>query len=362
MHTNRNILHVIDTTGPGGAETVFVTMCKASKQNGLTTRVLLRGRGWLSQQLENAGIEVDFYDCKGSFNVKYLRFLYSYIRKHSIDIIHAHLLGSSVYCSIATLFSRVRVISTFHGMVDVSDRERALWLKMKLITAGCDHIISVSDNLRAMLNRRLGRWGSQKLTLISNGIDTDKFSAKQHTAEYSDVIRFACLGNIRKAKNYSLAIDFVHQLLNAGVNCHLTIAGDNTNELAKELEAKITALNLVQHIELNGFVDDTPTFLADKDVFLLSSSSEGHPLALNQALAMELPVLSTPCGVEQFFSSDLLTVAENFTSEALLEAFYSMNIKAHGKRKVNSNGRDTVLKNYSESAMIQSYLNLYGVV
>jgi glycosyltransferase involved in cell wall biosynthesis len=360
MHKKINILHVIDTTGPGGAETVFVTMCVATKNQGYPTRALLRGKGWLSQQLENAGIDVDYYECKGSFNVSYLRFLRGYIRKHSIDTIHAHLLGSSVYCSLAAMLTKVTVVSTFHGLVDVSEKERALWAKMKLIEFGSTHIVAVSNNLLEMLQQRLGVTGNKKLSLISNGIDTDKFSAQQHSEQYPDTIRFGCLGNVRKAKNYSLAVEFIKQLQDSGINCHLSIAGDNTNTLASDLSAYIKQLNITRHIDLKGFISDTPEYLSEIDVFLLSSSSEGHPLALNQALAMELPVLTTPCGVEQFFPDNLLTVSEDFTAEELKKAFITMGIKSGDKRTVNTEGRKQVLQYYSETVMIQSYLNFYG--
>lgn len=362
MHKTNNILHVIDTTGPGGAETVFVTMCIASKEQGYRTRALLRGKGWLSQQLESAGIDVDYYECKGSFNVAYLRFLRKYIRKHSIDTIHAHLLGSSVYCSLAAMFSDITVVSTFHGLVDVSDKERALWAKMKLIELGSTHIVAVSNNLLEMLQQRLGVMGNKKLSLISNGINTDKFSAQQHSTRYTDCIRFGCLGNVRKAKNYTLAIDFIKSLQASGVNCHLSIAGDNTNALAKELAVYINEHNMASHIDLKGFVSDTPKYLSEIDVFLLTSSSEGHPLALNQALAMELPVLTTPCGVEQFFPGKVLNVSKNFTAEALKSAFLAMNITPNDERVVNVEGRNQVINRYSEAVMIQSYINYYGAV
>ena len=53
-------------------------------------------------------------------------------------------------------------------------------------------------------------------------------------------------------------------------------------------------------------------------------------------------------------------MSEDFTAEELKKAFITMGIKPGDKRTVNTEGRKQVLQYYSETVMIQSYLNFYG--
>ena len=90
------IMHLIDTTGPGGAEDVFITL--ADKIRGLNTDsiAVIRGEGYVAKQLRAKGIEPIIIDSKGSFNVGFIKALCQLIKQHNIGLIQSHLLGSNV--------------------------------------------------------------------------------------------------------------------------------------------------------------------------------------------------------------------------------------------------------------------------
>ena len=52
----KTILHVIDTTGPGGAETVFINIADTVRRRGYRSVVLIRGEGWVHDQLVARGL------------------------------------------------------------------------------------------------------------------------------------------------------------------------------------------------------------------------------------------------------------------------------------------------------------------
>ena len=95
----KTILHVIDTTGPGGAETIFIDLASRLPENKYRSIVVIRGKGWVCEELCRRGIEPLFMDAKGSFNWRSLSGLASLVRKEGVDLIQSHLLGSNVYCS-----------------------------------------------------------------------------------------------------------------------------------------------------------------------------------------------------------------------------------------------------------------------
>ena len=77
-------------------------------------------------------------------------------------------------------------------------------------------------------------------------------------------------------------------------HAELAIAGDGP--LRKELEAFTKELNLTDRVTFTGALPDTPKFLSELDIFVLSSLSEGLPISLLEAMAAGLPVVSTRAG------------------------------------------------------------------
>ena len=101
----KTILHTIDTTGPGGAETVFIDLATRLPKDKYRSVVVIRGKGWVYEELGRRGVNPILLDAKGSFNLRYLLGLRKIIKEEGVDIIQSHLLGANVYCSLAGLLT-----------------------------------------------------------------------------------------------------------------------------------------------------------------------------------------------------------------------------------------------------------------
>ncbi|MDQ2076166.1 glycosyltransferase [Marinimicrobium sp. ABcell2] len=299
-----SMLHIIDTTGPGGAETIFTQLAAYTQNAGFRSIAIIRGPGWVEQELSRLGIETRVIDCKGSFNLKFLRTLISIIRTERVELIQSHLLGSAVYAGIAGLLTHTPVCSTFHGLVDVSPRERLRWAKFLIIQLATNRVIAVTEQLKDML-MAISTLSAQKVDVIPNGIDTEHYSPESNPSLRRELdlpesaLLVGCLGNVRKAKNYDLAIETLAELRKGGKDARLLIAGDDKNDLAERHRQYAQELGVAEYIVWLGFWRDARGFLNGIDVFLLSSSSEGQPLAVTQAMATETPIVATLCGVEE---------------------------------------------------------------
>lgn len=360
-----SVLHIIDTTGPGGAETIFTQLAAYTQELGCRSIALIRGPGWVEQELNRLGIETRIIDCKGSFNIRYLRRLVNIIRTEQIDLVQAHLLGSSLYASLAGILTRTPVISTFHGHVDVSPNERFRLAKFLVVQLGSRHIISVTQQLAAML-KGISTVAARKVVTIPNGIDIHAFSQKgsrsirQDLQVPSDAILIGCLGNVRRAKNYNLAIDTLKLIIQRGLNAKLVIAGDDSNQLAKEHRQYADSLDLSNHVIWLGFYKDTPAFLNSIDVFLLSSSSEGHPLALTQAMAAGVPIVSTECGVEEIVRHrETAMIADKGDANGLADYVIEVFRDSAFRAQITAAARAQAQETFSLEAMCRRYRTLY---
>lgn len=354
------VLHVIDTTGPGGAETVFLDLAQECMRRGYGSIALIRGPGWVEEQLKKRGIPYEIHDCKGSLNVRFLATLIAMVRRHRVTHIQSHLLGSNVYTSLVGALLRIPVVTTFHGHVDISEKERFRNAKLGIIRAGARHVVAVTDDLKQSINRTTSGWSHLDATVIPNGIDISRLETLplKSLEDKTEPVVFGCLGNIRPAKNYPLAVDFIAMLNKEGVDAVLRIAGDDTKPEAKELKKYATDSGVGDKVAFLGFIEDVPAFLASIDVFLMTSSSEGHPLALTQALAAGKPVISTRNGIEKIVPEELMFLADDHTAQALTSG-RSRLWSTKALPELLARGREYVRDHYSLNAMFGRYFRLY---
>ena len=113
-----------------------------------------------------------------------------------------------------------------------------------------------------------------------------------------DVVRLLSVGSVVPGKGYDLLIMALATL--AGLPWRLTVAGDRTRNpaAAARLDADIAARGLGDRVAVLGAVQSDriiELYLAS-DVFVLASRFESYGMALAEAIAHGLPVVSTTAG------------------------------------------------------------------
>lgn len=357
-----NVLHLIDTTGPGGAETIFIELASRSRHAG-SPAVLIRGPGWVHDQLLARGLQPVIADCKGSFNWRFLLTLVNIIKRQSIDLIHAHLLGSNVYASLAGAITRRPVVSTFHGAVDISPNERLASVKFGAIRR-YSNVVAVSEELQRDVATRL-KAPLTAVQLIPNAINCEQFRAatplplREELGITPQTRLIGALGNIRPAKDYPNALRAMAALRTTDCDVALVIAGHPKEPLMSELKALRAELGLQDRVHFLGFLETPERYLASLDFFLLSSRSEGHPLALTQAMAAGVPIVATRCGVERIISPDMAWLVASESPEALAEGIRAAVTDETASRAKAEAAQHYAFAHFDFDAAYQRYLELY---
>jgi glycosyltransferase involved in cell wall biosynthesis len=158
------------------------------------------------------------------------------------------------------------------------------------------------------------RLGPEKVRHIPNGIDLKRFcmitpsETRQREKAKRDLgcgIGIPVVGLVSRliphkgVKTFLLAVASLRQV---GLAPQVLIAGDGPSRV--ELEVLVEELGLMGQVRFLGFIDDMVSFYAALDVFVLSSFSEGMPLALIEAMAAGVPVVATRTGgVEEVVST-----------------------------------------------------------
>ncbi len=358
------VLHLIDTTGPGGAETVFLQLAAGLRQRGWDSRAVVVGPGWVLDSIREMQVGVDIVETRGRLDIGYLLSLRDLVRQHRIQLIHAHLFSPAVYASAIGAITGTPVIATFHGSSDTRAAGVGGRLRYRLLERKA-RVVCVSETLRSELLARQ-RLSDGTVSVIHNGVDVDLFAAadgsavREELGAADDTVLVGALGNVRPAKDYATLIRAAARMA-PDERFRFVIAGERTQPLYGQLLELRDGLGLESRVRFIGFRDDVPALLAALDILVISSSSEGFSLAALQAMAAGTPVVATrsggPEGIITHEEDGLLVAARSPADiAAAVQRLADDPELASGLR---GRARETVRNQFSLAAMLDRYERLY---
>jgi len=288
--------------------------------------------------LRKAGIDVDVFSFRGSKNpFNYIKAWFRVrktLRAKHYDLIHAHF-GQS---GLIALPKSVPLIVTFHGSDLQGDvtasglytaQGKILQVVSKFVALFADEIVVVSHALGQMINPKKTRH------VIPCGVDLDLFAPMDQ-----------CVAR----QKLSLAMD--QKIILFGGRPEMPVKrfklAKQVVELVVEKGVEMVALNSASHSQM-------PCYLNACDVLLLTSSHEGSPTIIKEALACNLPIVSTDVGDvrKRIGNIEGCVVCDDDHPETIATALKQ--VLARGKR---INGRESVL-DLDENLIAQKIIKVY---
>ena len=363
----KTVLHMIETGGTGGAETVYVNIVRGLDPTRWQHVPVLPVREWMYDQLVAAGVQPVLLSEHGTFDIAYFARMLALIRKRRVDLIHAHLFGSAVRAALLSRISGVPAIATLHGNMDLGAQERFLRAKVGVVNSGLKRVVFVSEPLRrAVLNTVPLR--PDLVEVIPNGIDSARFGSgdgPSFRAEFGLAPDDFVVGTIatpgRAAKGLDIFLEAAALLKKRSPRVRFVIVGDLALGRGTELFQQRAALGLDNDVIVTGFREDVADALASFDVYALTSRTEGFSISLVEAMASGLPVVSTRCGGPEQILKDGVTglLVENESAAAITSAIEKLRANADERRRLGSAARVDVRKRFSLDAQLRSYDRLY---
>jgi glycosyltransferase involved in cell wall biosynthesis len=220
-------------------------------------------------------------------------------------------------------------------------------------------IITVSNESKAALASDFSL-PNEKIHTIFNGLNfplLDKLKNEQFTdfKTDDDVRNILAVGSINRAKNYPLLIESFSVLHSRNEGTRLIILGKG--EMMNEINELITQLKLHEAVYMAGYCDNPYKYMKLASCYVLSSSWEGFPNSLLEAMYINGHVVSTDCptGPSEIISHNedgLLCEMNN--SEDLATAMEKMCFDEDFRDYVFENSRRKIAK-FDERIMIQEY-------
>lgn len=135
------------------------------------------------------------------------------------------------------------------------------------------------------------RVSNSKLTVIYNPVEIKKVRATEPISNFfnESFFNFVSVGRLIESKNFELIIKATSRFERA----RLYILGEGPHR--KVLEEMISNYSLQDKVFLLGFQTNPYQYLKGADAFVMASMHEGFPNVLLEAMACNLPVVSTNC-------------------------------------------------------------------
>lgn len=213
------------------------------------------------------------------------------------DIVHLNSSKAGVLGRLAASYARVPVrVFTAHGWAfkattGVGARVY-LWAD-QLVRPLTTMIVCVSNNER-QAGIAAKTCTATRSRVIPNAVDVD--SVLPHVPNESEQVRILSVGRLAEPKNFPTLIAAMGLVPRGRMK--LRVLGDGPQH--ELLQSMIAEQRLEDTVELVGEVDDVRPYLAESDVFVLSTDSEGMPLAVLEAMAAGLPaVVSAVSGLHE---------------------------------------------------------------
>lgn len=209
--------------------------------------------------------------------------------RNRIEHIHVHFaVNTATVALIASKIFPLRYSISVHGPNEFYGVEQ---YRLREKIEGASFLCCIGQFCRSQLMRIVAPEHWPKFHIAPLGVDPEVFGPRAPAATVP--VNILCVGRVVPEKGQSILVSAVAHLIENKIPVHLHIAGDGPYRGVVENQAR--ALGVSNAVTFHGSINQTNlrALLNKTDVFVLASFAEGIPVALMEAMAMEIPCIST---------------------------------------------------------------------
>lgn len=362
-----SVLHVVAPTRFGGLESVVRLLAAGQLRRGLSVRVaavlsdLDDSPHPFVQALGDEGIPTNTFrlshrDYRGERDA-----VRSLCRQHRPDVVHTHGFRSDVVDGPVARAEGIAIVSTCHGFIDSHRRGRFYqWLQRRALRR-FDAAIAVSASVEARL--RAANIPAAKIHLVPNCFSQQGGTLTREVARQKlhlpDEPAIGWVGRLSSEKGADVALEAFARLKHPGAR--LVIIGEGREEEALRLRA--VQLGVSERVHWCGPIPRAGEHFRAFDVFLLSSRSEGTPIALFEAMAADVPIVATRVGgVPDVVDASSAQLVDSEDTTAMATALAQVLAYPELARIRAARARKRLVDSFDEEQWLARYESIYRAV
>ncbi len=346
-------------------ERFATTLVTGTEEAGEANYLALHGRTMTVEVLPDLGREI-----RPLQDVRTVWRLMQIIRRERPHIVHTHTAKAGALGRVAAILSGVPiVVHTFHGHVlrgYFSPAKTAVYrLIERVLALGTDRLLTVTDRVgQELLALGVGR-PAQYQTLPLGFDLAPLLSAERRRGELrnelgvGDAPLVGIVARLVPIKAHEVFLAMAARVRESYPSAVFVIVGDG--ELRGTLETQAAQRGLTGAVRFIGWRADIDRLYADLDVVALTSRNEGSPVALIEAMAAGVPVVSTAVGgvadVVEHGQTGLLAPMDD--DQALARHVVTLLGDRDAGRRMGQLGRSRVAITYGSGRLIADIESLY---
>ena len=358
-----SIVHVLSSYGVGGQERVALDLAIGQKSRGHEVSVISLAPppdGAMAAEFAAAGIAVGRVAKRGGLDATLVPRLALALRRRRADIVHTHNPQALIYGAPAARLARAAAIHTKHG----SNPGGRGQLALRRAAARLTHAFAAVSDTTTAQARASRDVAPGKLHTVPNGIRLERYApdvearaAARVELGLGDAWVVGTVGRLDVMKNQAMLVRAMAPILSSRVR--LVIIGEG--DARPEVEAAVGALAEPRWVVMTGRRMDVPRLVHAFDVFALSSTTEGLPLVVPEAMAAGLPIVTTDVGGLPGVVDDQVTgLVVPVDERALARALAALDADRERAKEMGARARRVALARFSSERMVDAYLALYA--
>ncbi len=350
------ILQIIDSLEAGGAERMAVNYANALAQRiDFSGLVVSRKQGPLLKQVD-AKVPYLFLGRKRTLDLKALLKLRKFVKQNGVEVVHAH--STSFFLAFLLKLSLPSVQLLWHDHYGDSEflRKRPS-LALKMASPFFNGIIAVNQHLKVWAKQQFG---------FENVIYLPNFPSKENEVFEHTLLkgiarkRILCLANLREQKNHFLLLEVAKRVQETHPEWTFHLVGkDFEDHYSRQIRKVILEYKLENTVFVYGSKTDIQNIMEQSTLAILTSQSEGLPVALLEYGWHKKPVVVTNVGEIPLMMQDGrngFMVEVNNTDlfyESLVRLVESASLQSEFGKALHQ----TIVEQYSEESVLGQYLN-----
>lgn len=368
------IIHIISGLSVGGAERMLCSLIKASNKAKFEIGVVcLTKNAPLKTEIEEAGAWVkvlNFGDSTFASFKSYLK-LVSILRRQKPDVTqtwlyHADFIGLIAHfmCSRKKIFWNLRC-----STIDSQDVSLSTFFLIKILARLSKHVDGILVNSFAgkLAHEKIG-YQSENWLVIPNGVNVEQFNSGQRVrndfqinSATDDKFVVGIIGRWHPMKDHQNFISAAKAIQQNLPNAIFVLAGENLTSENICLVDMIKRAGLSKCAFLLGHCKNPHEIMLKFDVLVSSSYSEGFPSVIAEAMACQIPCVTTDVGDARIIVGTTGKIVPPRDSGALAQAVLDLHTLGKEKRyKLGIKARRRIIKNYSITTIAKKYERLYS--
>jgi glycosyltransferase involved in cell wall biosynthesis len=200
------------------------------------------------------------------------------------------------------------------------------------------------------------------LVVIPNGVDVEVFKSNQLVNDRNR-LNLVSISRVSYEKNLDYIFNTCRLLKEAQIPFIFHHAGTAKNpETITKIQSYISEHGLEENIVLHGFCIDAKAILDLGDIFLSASITEGHPVAVLEAMASEKICFCSDISPHQELGRDLVHLFEIADESALFNLLKKHFLGGAEEEEIGRSqlARAKVVNNFSLEKMVDNYVEQYS--